>query len=192
MKKVTIFVLAIALVAISQAASITWNATTTTTKFNGTSVGKNAVGYIVYLGSNTIGSSGYAFSDIIQMSAVKENATSLGKWNKLGVTVDDTATGNYAMFMSFVSDGTTYYNLSSTAYNLTAASIEAFQAEGTAIPEASFSFTDVVNDPKTSDISKGSAGGGWFAAAPVPEPATGALALAGIALLLKRRKAAKA
>lgn len=163
------------------AASITWNASSSITKFDGSSVGKNATGYIVYLGTTDI--STLTYSDILAMATVKDQATNVGKWNNVGVTVDSTKTGNYAMYMAFTSGEKTYYNISSSVYNLTTANIEAFLNEGTALPTQTYSFTDA---KPTSTPSTAKAGAGWVA---VPEPSTAALALAGLALLLKRRKA---
>ena len=180
MKKALTLVMALLAIS-SHAASISWNASTGATKFDGSSVGKNAMGYIVYLGSATLDS--YTYADILAMDTVKEAATSLGKWTNTKVTVDSANTGNYAMYMSFVSGEKTYYNVSSTLYNLTSENIQAFLDEGTAIPTGTYTFSD---SKPASSTATAKAGAGWVA---VPEPSTAALALAGLALLLKRRKA---
>ena len=82
--------------------------------------------------------------------------------------------------LSYKSGDDTYWNVSSSVYELTQANIDALREDGTALPDSSFAFSNSVSS------GSGSVGGGW---AQVPEPSTAALALAGLALLLKRRKA---
>ena len=78
----------------------------------------------------------------------------------------------------YAAEGKTYYNLSTTTYTLS--SIADNTSTETMSTASSFTWTT------GEDSSSLKAGGGWTA---VPEPSTAALALAGLALLLKRRKA---
>ena len=188
--------LVLALVAsASFAASINWG-TTTKTAFGGSTVGGISA-TLVYIGSSDL-SSGATFT-----ITEDDNLTSLA--NKIGTATGSTATstasgmakgklsgtytfdsglndGDYvAVLLSYVSEGTTYFNLTST----TAVSYDAVVGTwNDASTVASYSFCGGSADKsKTGSIS---VGGGWTA---VPEPSTAALALAGLALLIKRRRA---
>ena len=186
MKK--LFILATVLMAgMASAASVKWELNTAKATFGGSSVAKKGTAYVVFLGSDTLSSLSYA--DIIAKTQVGESngyATSLGKVSAKNISVDsESGLGNYAVYMTYVgSDEKTYYNVSTDIYSLTAANVEAFFNEGTAIPASSFSFVD--SKPGTTMATASASGGGWVA---VPEPASAALALAGLAMLIKRRKA---
>lgn len=184
MKK--ILTLAVVLAAgMASAASIKWSLNTAdTVKFDGTSVKGNGTAYVVFLGTDTLES--LTYQQVIDSATVGEPfSTSLGKIKLKDVAVDsETGVGNYALYMSFVSGEKTYYNVSTSLYQLKAADVEALLSEGTALPASSFAFSD--SKPTTSMSATSASSGGWVA---VPEPSTAALALAGLALLLKRRKA---
>ena len=174
------------LVSMANAASIQWELNTAAkVNFDTKSVGKNATAYVVFLGTDSL--SALTYADFIAKTQVGDSyTTSLGQLKKLDVEVDsDTGLGNYGLYMTYVgTDSKTYYNISTSIYSLTAANVQALLSEGTALPSSSFAFTD--SKPTTSLATTSAASGGWVA---VPEPSTAALALAGLALLLKRRKA---
>ena len=78
-------------------------------------------------------------------------------------------------------NGDVWYNLSSNTFTLTGAA-----DDSTDIAKANFNFA-WTNDESGAEAP--TAGGGWWTAPAVPEPVSAGLALAGIALLLKRRRA---
>ncbi len=195
MKKFGILALLLAACTAAQAASITWQLNTSAkVNFDSSSIGKNGSMYVVYLGTeNTLASLTYA--DVMGKTAVGDSpyATSLGQVETKEVTVsvaESTCNPSgcensyFAAYMQYESGGKTYINVSSTVFALTGADVNAFLTEGTAVPSSSFGFTD--SKPTTSLSTTSASSGGWVA---VPEPSTAALALAGLALLLKRRKA---
>ena len=97
-----------------------------------------------------------------------------------GTSKAGVAGGSYGLLLSYVdSDNKPWYNSSSTIYT-----IPADADESTTGLSSSFDFKST----KTQVASGGSvsAGSGWVA---VPEPSTAMLALAGLALLIKRRRA---
>ena len=74
-----------------------------------------------------------------------------------------------------------WYNLSSNTYTLSGVADET-----TSIDKQTFAFSWAKDE---SGADTPSAGGGWWTVPAVPEPVSGGLALAGLALLLKRRRA---
>ncbi len=164
---------------------------------------KTYTAYLVYLGSGswgstTIGESGLtlantdkATGDTLTSLSGKTGALAkrnsqfsgsfdhaIGSTTSTGYTV---AAGDYfGVYLSYTDgDGKTWYNLSSSVYRIPTTADDA-----SALDDASFSFASTKT--KVASGSSVSVGGGWTA---VPEPSTAALALAGLALLLKRRKA---
>ena len=185
--------LALALVAgfATTASALSFNWTTSAAlKFNDTALksSTDVTGYLVYLASGSLETS-YALSDDSTASSVassigtlvstQNKTTALSKIN--GKASFDYGTYNngdvFAMLLVYTNGSDTYYNLSSTTYTLSGISDE------TSTPEnATFTFSNAT----VGESSSLTAGSGWTA---VPEPSTAALALAGLALLLKRRKA---
>lgn len=194
MKK--LLTLGIALAAISsQALSFTWSANARV-QFgaNNFITDGSAVGYLVYLGdSSALTITGISVSEA---TAATQASSSTGLANKRGTisaTYDALAgseIGNggtygagstFGMFIKYTSDGVDWYNFSSTTYTIPAGSTDI--TTGLA---QTFAF-DFDSKTEISSSQNASAGGGWYAA--VPEPSTAALALAGLALLIRRRKA---
>ena len=104
----------------------------------------------------------------------------------LGDTFADNSTfGNGNVFGVLITytdtEGNVWYNLSSNTFTLTGADDDSKD-----IPKQNFDFA-WTNDSTGAEAP--TAGGGWWTAPAVPEPVSAGLALAGIALLLKRRRA---
>ena len=98
------------------------------------------------------------------------DGSTFGNGNVFGVLITYTDT-----------EGKVWYNLSSNTYTLSGADMN-----GSVIDKQTFNFA-WTNDETGADAP--TAGGGWWTAPAVPEPVSAGLALAGIALLLKRRRA---
>ncbi len=182
----------------ASAVTFNWNATAVTfegTKFNKTT-GASVVGYLIYLGGegSTLSAS-YALAEgdtgesVASKIAGKNGTvvtsqtgtTAVGKLNN-NYTFDlgtDYSNGDvFAMLISYSKEGKTYFNLSTSQISMANAT-----SDPPVNPDAA-NFEFSWSGPKeSSTIAKG---GGWTV---VPEPSTAALALAGLALLLKRRKA---
>ena len=191
MKKILAIAIAATCVT-SFGASFSWS-TTTKTVFGGETVG-GVSALLVYIGATDT----LTGSDI----AITKDSTASSIASSIGTATDSTATsvasgktmgklsgtyeftsgvndGDYfAVLMSYSSGDKTYFNISSTFQG----SFDS--ASNTWSPATTTATWTTASDAATSI----SAGGGWTAVA-VPEPSTAALALAGLALLLKRRKA---
>ena len=184
MKKLLTFAVAMMLASSASALSFNWGATKVA--FDGTTL-KNAdvTGYIVYLSSGELDSS-YTMNDSFTAASVGTVISTGTKTSAVGksygtATFDYGAYDNGAVFgmlLSYKADEKTYYNLSSTTYTLSG-----IADETSSLSDASFTFNYTSKSDSGTSIS---GGGGWVA---VPEPSTAALALAGLALLLKRRRA---
>ena len=194
MKKILAFALAFVASA-SFAASINWG-TTTKTAFAGSTIG-GVEARLLYIGASDLS------EDAKFTITATDTLASLA--NKIGTDTESTASstasgmlkgklsgtytfdsglndGDYvAILLSYTSGGKTYFNLSqtvATAYNAVVGAWEDASAVA--------SFTYSGGSAEAAESGSLTAGGGWTA---VPEPSTAALALAGLALLLKRRKA---
>jgi len=183
MKRILAIVL-VALVASAQAATVKWNwQSSAGVKFDTTSLGGNGTAYLLFIGSDSIDT--YTFDEYVTMAQTENTpvATAATKMSKINATVTtpDTA-GNFVSVLSYKNGDDLYWNVASEVYALTQANIDALVNDGTAIPNSSFVHSSTVN----STAGSGTVGGGW---AMVPEPSTAALALAGLALLIKRRRA---
>lgn len=193
--KTKLLLLAILLSAtISHAASFKWSAAAPAA-FDGTKLEGTAKGYLVYLGTSTSASDlftiDYTAPGTITPATSVQNVTS-GTGRAAGAisaTYKDTDTGDdghhvatgahFGMFLVY-NDGTdTWYNFSSTVATITTDATGAFEAK-------SFAFD---YSTKTTIESDGQTPSGWTKINIVPEPSTAMLALAGLALLIKRRRA---
>lgn len=182
----------------SQAASFNWGSGTSAVTFDGTTLAGNATAYLVFLGTGS-GSVADLWSTtseaIVGANAVKSTATSTakrtsGRFNSSfdggTTTVPELANGQvYGVYVTYNDGKDTWFNFSQTTYTVSGISLgnEALEA-------ATFAFDFATKSDIDPAVASPSAGGGWYRAVPaVPEPSTAALALAGLAMLIKRRKA---
>lgn len=185
MKKLATFSLLLAMAMQASALSFAWKAANVA--FDGTVLNGDTTltAYLVYLGNPGALESSYSTDTIVTDMNVVQTKTGMTK-----KTITDTYSWNYknnaengdtfAILLSYASGGKTYYNLSATTYT-----IENVTAENSTVQAYSLAATDF-NYSTKSESSTVKAGGGWTA---VPEPSTAMLALAGLALLIKRRRA---
>ena len=185
MKKTFLAFAALAMMATS-ASALSFQWATNILKFDGTNLKSDTsvTAYLVYLGSGVSSvESSYSFDSLpsgvgTQVDSKAGTAATSKVSQKFSFDFGTYGNGDsFAMVASYTKDGETYWNISETVYTLSGI------ADETSSPDAAnFTF----NNSTASPSSNVSAGGGWTA---VPEPNTAALALAGLALLLKRRKA---
>ena len=177
----------------AQALTFSWGTGTVNTKFDGANVA-NVTGYLVYLGSSADAS--WSITGVDGGSSVQDKAATTtppvlagritGSYSQnLGTTIGSSDTfGNGSTFGMYIvyNDGEKdWYNFSNTKYT-----IEGATDDRSSMTAATFSF-DFSTKTELASGKNASAGGGWYAA--VPEPSTAMLALAGLALLIKRRRA---
>jgi hypothetical protein len=186
-----ITMIVVALVAVSaSAASFTWGTGTAKVSFGGTAVttANGAIGYLVLLTGSSLEAS--VVDGIMKTPSYVDSKanTSTGVPAVKGrITGDydsaDIANGqNYGMFITY-SDGTdTWYNFSSTVYTVSGL------ADSTSSLDAAVFAFDFATQTTVTDGDAVTAGGGWYKAVAVPEPASAMLALAGVAMLIRRRK----
>ena len=199
MKKLATLAVLAALATSAQAASIMWgfggkvylnDGTSTVLGTESTAPAVAAGSYLalVYLGQNV---TSYNLSDITAAKVVDQmdygitttgKSSAIGKWSPNTKTYDDTTMTSGASFTVLFYNGATssfdyIYALSGSdkgdAFN---SNIVTVTSDNMAIANASI-------------MSTGSATTAGVAVVAVPEPSTAVLALAGLALLLKRRKA---
>lgn len=189
MKKITAIMIVAAMAFSANAVTLSWGTSAVRVQFpTGTTVGDgSALGYLVYLGNT--GSETYTISDYMVTDPESNTKAStiggLGNGRIAGnfVTAANAALPgtsdlmvNGAVFgMYIVKDG--WINISSSTYT-----VAGLVDDSSSIAGAVFAFSWEQNAPGVAATS----GGGW--ATPVPEPATAALALAGLAMLIRRRK----
>ena len=196
MKKIMLTIAALAMTAVvSGAASFTWGTGFTSSSqvlWEGTQISDGSVtGYLVYLGKTE--DSFYTIKENEVLDPIMTSAPSqvkppqfAGRLNyvfesKMADTMpgtsDSLANGSvFGMYITWTDDdGTEWINVASNTYTLSG-----LEDDSSMIKDAVFTF----NYDKSSDNTL-TAGGGWVA---VPEPATAALALAGVAMLFRRRK----
>ncbi len=191
MKKILTLCLLVLSAASASALSFDW--TISGIKFDGVAIKKSTdvVGHLIYLGDGGSYSSSYALSkdstaDSIASAIgtkVDTSSTATSNAGKLTTTYTfDYGTKDngdvFGVLLSYTTGGKTYYNLSSSTFTLSG-----IADETSSLDAGTFSFSFDTAGEKNS-ISSGS---GWTVA--VPEPSTAALALAGLALLIKRRRA---
>ena len=191
--KFAVFLLCSVLASTASALSFTWSVAGVT--FDGTRLASSSdvTGYLIYLGSGGEYSSSYSLTEDSSAASIGASVgsvvyTSSAATTKVGKlsgefsfdygSYDNDDTFGLLLAYTGASDGKTYYNLSSSTYTLSGIADEKSTITGA-------TFTHSWDGP--AEASSISSGGGWTAA--VPEPSTAALALAGLALLLKRRKA---
>jgi hypothetical protein len=186
-----ITMMVVALVAVSaSAATFAWGTGSTKVSFNGTNIttANGAIGYLVLLTGSSLEAS--VVEGIMQTpTAISTKANiSTGLASAKGrisgsYASDSIANGqNYGMFITY-SDGTdTWYNFSSTVYT-----VSGLQDATSGLEDAVFAF-DFATQTTVTDGDAVTAGGGWYKAVAVPEPASAMLALAGVAMLIRRRK----
>ena len=187
----------VALVAVSaSAASFTWGSsakvTFGTTVLNSTSA--QATIYLVALGADGAWSFGEEIGSLANItdasvqSTVTKTTGSAAVKGKYTSTygIDGNAGQSYGV-VAVYNDGTdTWFNISSSIYTVPAGTLD--NATGL---EATFDHSATVNaDPVL--LGNANVGTGWYkvAAPAVPEPASAMLALAGVAMLIRRRKLA--
>ena len=180
----------IALVA-GAASAVTMQWAASGISFGGSKVGKTSdvVGYLIAtesLGGPYTVDSSFSASDVGTQVDTYEGTTATSQL-KNSWTIDTDSYGNgdtFAVLLKYVKDGDTYWILSSALVTMSGMATDP-PANANNVT-ASFSYGNGTDPTLTS-------GGGWVKAKPstpvVPEPATGALALAGVALLFRRRKA---
>lgn len=200
MKKAFTAIAALALtIGAASALSFSWG-TSTAISFNGTKLttadlAAPATVELIYLGTDKA----WSFDDLgvptdeavsTGSIAVSGAPTAKGKgsgvFDKLfGASYADNSTVNasnvFGVLITYTdANGDVWYNLSSNTFALTGAADDTFN-----VTKQNFDFA-WTNDESGAEAP--TAGGGWWTV-PVPEPVSAGLALAGIALLLKRRRA---
>ena len=189
MKK-TLLIAAVAMISfMAQAASLNWSASNVA--FEGTKLKSNTgvTGYLVFLSTAALedsyaltkDSTGASVSASIGTLVSSQNkTTSMSKLNSdYDFVVGDTYDNGdaFVMLLTYTVDGKTYYNLSNEIYTMSGALAD----PPTDPAAAKFTFNYGTNTEKGALSS----GKGWTA---VPEPASAMLALAGVAMLIRRRK----
>lgn len=186
MKKTLTFIAVAVVATAAHGASIAWSLSNVA--FDGskiTSAGSELTASLFFLGNGGSLASSYTEAEIASLDIV---ATASGTNTKSANTgTYDLVSGVnangdvFGMLLSYTSGGKTYYNIASTVYTLSGYDNDTSTPDKYNLTAASMTYT--VKEGTSSSVSPG---GGWTA---VPEPSTAALALAGLAFLLKRRKA---
>jgi len=186
MKKTILFLMVALLTASAHGASIAWNVANIA--FDGskiTDAGTEFTASLFYLGNGGSLADSYTATDISSLDIKKSvtGTTSKGA-NADTYTLTPGVDKNgdvFGMLLSYTTGGKTYYNISSTTYTLSG-----FSDAGSVVGKFTVAAASMSYGTKNDSATSVSPGGGWTA---VPEPSTAVLALAGLALLLKRRKA---
>ena len=201
MKKAFTAIAALALtIGAASALSFSWG-TNTAISFNGTKLNSAALAApatveLIYLGKDNAWSfdeSGIVTDEAVSTASITttglaaNRGKAFGKIEQLLGTsfADGSKFGNGNVFGVLITytdaNGDVWYNLSSNTYTLAEAA-----DDGSVIDRQTFAFAWTKDE---SGAEAPTAGGGWWTAPAVPEPVSAGLALAGIALLLKRRRA---
>ena len=176
----------VALVAISaQAAAISWSSAAIS--FDGSTMKNNTsvMGYLIALEGTSLDESytlteGFSASNIGTVIHTDSNGTNKG--GKVAGTADITGYANgdaFALLLVYTVGKDTYFNLSSSVNVLEGLD----PTDPTVAAEEWSDFT--INGSTVAEKGTLKAGAGWTA---VPEPASAMLALAGVAMLIRRRK----
>ena len=197
MKKLLAMVLA-AFAVTTQAASFNWGTGTVKASFDGTAfttADYSVTAYLVYLSdgdTSKMFTIDYTAPGTITGADGNSTATpattgSNANKGKVKGKFDDAlvANGNtFGMYIKYTdSTGVSWFNFSSDTYT-----VSGLSTGGEVLDDAVYSFNFGTKTQITSSSQSPSAGGGWYSIQ-VPEPSTAALALAGLALLIKRRRA---
>ena len=178
-------------------ASFVWGTGSTVSAFGSTefkTAGNVGTMNLVYLSDGKTSSLYTVDGDALTAATANATATPAtsgmaSKKGKVSAEFDNSLVANGNVFGAYFTynDGTdTWYNFSSTTYTVTGLNL------GTeTLDNAVFAFDFATKtEAAASDVN---VGGGWYkvvASSPaVPEPGTAALALLGVGMLLKRRKA---
>lgn len=184
MKKYLTLGLAFALASVASAVTMNWGASNIT--FEGTKLKNDATvtGYLIALDSL---SSTYTLTDSFTANDVGSVLDSKNKTSAVSKITNDWSidTTNYSNGDTFAvllkytgaSDGKTYWNLTSGLVTMSGMSTD--PPTDAADTTSAFSFAKATGNTLT-------AGGGWTA---VPEPSIACMALLGIGMMLKRRRA---
>ena len=187
--KLALVALLASLCTVSQAASVDWRSAALT--FDGTALknNTNVKAWVVYLSDGAFKSS-YTIDDSFSADKVGVVVASDTDGTNKGSAVAGTAPNwsvktyntngdTFGLVLSYTDGEKTYWNISSIVN-----SFSGLVADDPTVPAADWDDFSV-SSTKNSTHSL-SASSGWTA---VPEPSTAMLALAGLALLIKRRKA---
>jgi len=192
MKKILTLALALGFAGMASAATMQWAANSVAfdgTKFNKTTgAGSVLTGYLIALDQF---STSYTVDDTFDATKIgalvdtnSSGTSAMGKLNKAWtIDTDNYANGDtFAVLLKYTgaSDGKTYWNLSSGLVTLEGFSVD--PPTNASNTTASFSYGKGTDGTLT-------AGGGWVAAAAVPEPGIACMALLGIGMMIKRRRA---
>ncbi len=191
MKKILAILAICGLATTAPAASFLWQVSGVS--FDGATLKSDTslTAYLVYLGNGGSLASSYdakAIGDLASSAVDSVTGTTAKGAASKTYALSAPASGDftelngdtYGLLLSYVSGGKTYYNLSSATYEVTGVANATSTLSQYKPAAATFAYGT------KSAGSSVSAGSGWVA---VPEPSTAALALAGLALLIKRRRA---
>ena len=197
MKKLLAMALA-AFAVTTQAASFNWGTGSVKASFDGTAFTTSdytVTAYLVYLSDGdtskmfTVDYTAPGAINTVDGNATATPTVTGGNANKgkvKGVFEDAlVANGNtVGMYFKYTdSSGVSWFNFSSDTYT-----VSGLTTGGEVLADATYAFDFSKKTEITSPSQSVSAGGGWYSIQ-VPEPSTAALALAGLALLIRRRKA---
>ena len=192
MKSILASLVIMATIVSANALTFAWGMGTTRAQFpTGTYVIDGSVtAYLVYLGDSAAATytiDGYGLSNPTVDTGVSTSTgltSSKGRITESFQQVYGSAVGSgtfvdgatFGLLLTHVDAGVTWYNLAADKYTVTGAADDT-----STLANAVFTFS-FANSGQGTPLT---AGGGWVA---VPEPATAALALAGLAMLIRRRK----